>query len=249
MGYNMSMWQQRKARKALVKIGLDEDYLKDMQSELRKGYKAARSLRDELRKIEAEGYPALVDFLNQISKGDGTFEEKMSESVDLVNGTDLSESERSDLLEQIDMIYGDGSVESQESLMQYAKMNRYRHEMDAFLEKVSANKSLSSKSKFLISKEALGHGILGYIQHQNLLRNIHVQYGIPIPEVDKAQQKSDVEIYLKVVDIIKRTNIASTASFQRELRIGYGTAARIMERLEENHVVGPADGANPRRIY
>lgn len=49
--------------------------------------------------------------------------------------------------------------------------------------------------------------------------------------------------------IIKDTKIASTASLQRHLKIGYGTAAKIMEELENKGFVGKADGANPRKIY
>lgn len=41
---------------------------------------------------------------------------------------------------------------------------------------------------------------------------------------------------------------ASTSYLQRKLRIGYSRAARLMDLLEEQGVIGPADGARPREI-
>ena len=47
-----------------------------------------------------------------------------------------------------------------------------------------------------------------------------------------------------VVDMRK----ASTSLLQRKLRIGYSKAARIMEEMEEQGIIGPADGARPREV-
>ena len=33
------------------------------------------------------------------------------------------------------------------------------------------------------------------------------------------------------------------------MRVGYNRAARIMDRLEEQGVIGPQDGARPREVY
>lgn len=41
---------------------------------------------------------------------------------------------------------------------------------------------------------------------------------------------------------------ASTSYIQRKLRVGYSRAARLMDMLEENGVIGPADGSKPREI-
>ncbi len=41
---------------------------------------------------------------------------------------------------------------------------------------------------------------------------------------------------------------ASTTLLQRKLRLGYGRAARIMDQLEQMGIVGPADGAKPRKV-
>lgn len=42
---------------------------------------------------------------------------------------------------------------------------------------------------------------------------------------------------------------ASASLLQRRLRVGYARAARLIDLLEDNGVVGPADGAKPREVY
>ena len=36
---------------------------------------------------------------------------------------------------------------------------------------------------------------------------------------------------------------------QRRSRVGYSRAARLIDMLEEQGIVGPADGAKPREVY
>ncbi len=50
------------------------------------------------------------------------------------------------------------------------------------------------------------------------------------------------------VEFIIRTQKASATLLQRHLRIGYARAARLLDILEQKGIVGPADGAKPRKI-
>lgn len=56
------------------------------------------------------------------------------------------------------------------------------------------------------------------------------------------------ELYYKAVDIIKAEGKASTSFLQRKLQIGYNRAARIMETMEEEGIVGQANHVGKREI-
>ena len=48
--------------------------------------------------------------------------------------------------------------------------------------------------------------------------------------------------------VVIETRKASTSLLQRKLRIGYARAARIIEEMEEQGIVGAADGSRPREV-
>ncbi|MDD2942906.1 MAG: DNA translocase FtsK 4TM domain-containing protein [bacterium] len=55
-------------------------------------------------------------------------------------------------------------------------------------------------------------------------------------------------LYDQAVNLVVEKGQASTSLVQRNFRIGYNRAARILETMESEGVVGPADGAKPRQI-
>lgn len=57
------------------------------------------------------------------------------------------------------------------------------------------------------------------------------------------------ELYDQAVSLVAETRQASISMVQRRLRIGYNRAARLIERMEKEGVIGPADGAKPREVY
>jgi S-DNA-T family DNA segregation ATPase FtsK/SpoIIIE len=56
------------------------------------------------------------------------------------------------------------------------------------------------------------------------------------------------EMYDDAVRIVMETNQASISMIQRRLRIGYNRAARMVEQMEREGIVMPADGARPREV-
>jgi DNA segregation ATPase FtsK/SpoIIIE, S-DNA-T family len=56
------------------------------------------------------------------------------------------------------------------------------------------------------------------------------------------------EMYDEAVRIVMETNQASISMIQRRLRIGYNRAARMVEQMERENIVMPADGAKPREV-
>jgi S-DNA-T family DNA segregation ATPase FtsK/SpoIIIE len=70
------------------------------------------------------------------------------------------------------------------------------------------------------------------------------------PDKDKAEEgeKEYDEHYDDAVALVTRTRQASISMIQRHLRIGYNRAARIVEMMEEEGIVGPSDGVKPREV-
>jgi S-DNA-T family DNA segregation ATPase FtsK/SpoIIIE len=56
------------------------------------------------------------------------------------------------------------------------------------------------------------------------------------------------ELYDQALATISEMRQVSISMLQRKMRIGYNRAARMIERLEREGVVGPADGAKPREV-
>lgn len=56
------------------------------------------------------------------------------------------------------------------------------------------------------------------------------------------------ELYDQTVELIMDKGQASTSMIQRAFRIGYNRAARIMDTLEREGIIGPMDGAKPREV-
>jgi len=60
------------------------------------------------------------------------------------------------------------------------------------------------------------------------------------------------DMYNDAMRVVIESRKASTSLLQRRLRIGYARAARIIEEIieemEEQGVIGPADGSRPRDV-
>jgi S-DNA-T family DNA segregation ATPase FtsK/SpoIIIE len=64
--------------------------------------------------------------------------------------------------------------------------------------------------------------------------------------VDK--EAMDDEKYQEAVEFVMERGEASISMIQRRFRIGYNRAARIVERMEAEEIVGPSDGVKPREV-
>lgn len=68
----------------------------------------------------------------------------------------------------------------------------------------------------------------------------------PVIKVDIEDFQDDM--YNEAVRVVITSGQASISHLQRRLRLGYGRAARMIDRMESEGIVGPADGARPRDI-
>jgi S-DNA-T family DNA segregation ATPase FtsK/SpoIIIE len=65
---------------------------------------------------------------------------------------------------------------------------------------------------------------------------------------DAAGEDVDDDLYQDAVRVVLEAGRASTSTLQRRLRIGYGRAARLIDLMEKDGIVGPADGTRPREV-
>ncbi len=68
-------------------------------------------------------------------------------------------------------------------------------------------------------------------------------------EEEENGEEMDDEKYQEAVEFVMSKGEASISMVQRRFRIGYNRAARIIERMEREGVVGPSDGVKPREVF
>ncbi len=76
--------------------------------------------------------------------------------------------------------------------------------------------------------------------------------GLGLPEtigISQFQEQEEDPLYESAKKVVIEAQKASASLLQRKLRIGYARAARLLDILEKNGIVGPAEGAKPREVF
>jgi len=68
------------------------------------------------------------------------------------------------------------------------------------------------------------------------------------PEAEDAAPGGQDPMYEEAVRIVLEMGKASTSTLQRRLRLGYGRAARILDTMQRDGIIGPPDGSKPREV-
>ena len=69
---------------------------------------------------------------------------------------------------------------------------------------------------------------------------------------NEESKEEDLELdekYEDAIELVSKTGQASISMLQRKLRVGYNRAARMIEVMEVQGIVGPSDGVRPRDVY
>lgn len=66
-------------------------------------------------------------------------------------------------------------------------------------------------------------------------------------ETEREDEEKDA-LFEDAVDLILHTGQASASYLQRRMKVGYARAARLIDQMEAEGIVGPADGSKPREI-
>ena len=86
-----------------------------------------------------------------------------------------------------------------------------------------------------------------------------VSKGPAVPESGPPSEDEDAEeeelfegeqdpMYQDAVRVVLEMGKASTSTLQRRLRLGYGRAARILDMMQHEGIIGPPDGSKPREV-
>jgi S-DNA-T family DNA segregation ATPase FtsK/SpoIIIE len=67
-------------------------------------------------------------------------------------------------------------------------------------------------------------------------------------QVAEVEDSERDELYQRAVELVQLNGQASTSFIQRRLRVGYNRAARMIEMMQEDGIVGAADGSKPREV-
>ena len=89
--------------------------------------------------------------------------------------------------------------------------------------------------------------VVDFLKDQAKPQYEELQLESPEEEYDDAIEDAD-EKYQEAVALVGSLGQASISLVQRKLRIGYNRAARIIEKMEEDGIVGPSDGVKPREV-
>ncbi len=68
------------------------------------------------------------------------------------------------------------------------------------------------------------------------------------PDQGEDESGEDDPLMLQALDIVRQQGSASASMLQRRLRIGYNRAARLIEQMEDDGVIGPSDGVRGRTV-
>src|SRR5213593_3309094 len=68
------------------------------------------------------------------------------------------------------------------------------------------------------------------------------------PEEDGAGSGEQDPMYEDALRVVLEMGKASTSTLQRRLRLGYGRAARILDMMYRDGIIGPPDGSKPREV-
>ncbi len=108
------------------------------------------------------------------------------------------------------------------------------------------NKPIRVQGAFISDQEV--ENIVEFVTSQQ--EADYQEHMIPTDEVETSTGTSDsVDDYFEEAKaLIIEMQTASISLLQRRFRIGYNRAARLIDQLEENGVVGPSEGSKPRKV-
>ena len=83
------------------------------------------------------------------------------------------------------------------------------------------------------------------------VKNLLIQGGISFVEcIEYQNEEKDISdiLFEDVKEFAIKNGKISTAMIQRKFKVGYSRSARLIDMLEDNGIIGKANGAEPRKV-
>jgi S-DNA-T family DNA segregation ATPase FtsK/SpoIIIE len=99
-----------------------------------------------------------------------------------------------------------------------------------------------------VSEEEIA-GVVGFLKQQG--RPVYDESILKARDSgsDSRRDEDDEDpVYDEALALVSRMEEVSVSKLQREMRLGYNKAAKIVERMEREGVVGPPNGVKPRQV-
>jgi S-DNA-T family DNA segregation ATPase FtsK/SpoIIIE len=113
---------------------------------------------------------------------------------------------------------------------------------DMLLRETESSSLLRLQAPYLSDDDVAS--VTDFLRSQSAVKYIDVD-----AKVKSYSDVDDGDLYEDAKSYVIEQQKAGTAILQMKFQIGYGRAARIIEKLEEDEIIGPADGASPRKVY
>lgn len=109
---------------------------------------------------------------------------------------------------------------------------------------IGASKPVRIQGAFLSDEEV--EAVVNHVISQQ--KASYRQDMIPAELPEQHQEKVEDELFDDAVQLVTSRQTASVSMLQRKFKIGYNRAARLIDAMEENHIVGPYEGSKPRAV-
>ncbi|MEJ8548323.1 FtsK/SpoIIIE family DNA translocase [Brevibacillus borstelensis] len=109
---------------------------------------------------------------------------------------------------------------------------------------MGASKPTRVQGAYVSDKEV--EEVVSFVKQQQEAR--YQEDMIPEETTEDAQPVADDDMYEQAVQVVVEAQTASASLLQRRLRVGYTRAARLIDMMEAQGVVGPYEGSKPREV-
>ncbi|WP_088072537.1 DNA translocase FtsK [Gottfriedia luciferensis] len=114
---------------------------------------------------------------------------------------------------------------------------------DMLYQPIGASKPIRVQGAFLSDDE-----VERVVEFSISQQKAQYQEEMMVKEEKDGQSEVNDDLYPEAVELVTNMQSASVSLLQRRFRIGYTRAARLIDSMEENGIVGPYEGSKPREV-